>query len=152
MDSILQTGMGIPATCKVKYDEEAKRLKCYTDRRRLRTCCKIISPDFRLTVLFTVADGKFIGFEYECEPELFPEVSLNKPITIDGYANLKVEPYIKRGYHIISFSNAEAKYDREAKLLLIGDKLDELAFYRVCKNMSFGVNSDGKFCSILIEI
>ena len=152
MDAILQTGMGVPATCKVRYDEEAELLKGYTDRRRLRSCCKIISADFRLKLLFAVTDGNFIGFEYKCRPELLPAIRLTNPIAIDGYVKLNVEPYVKKGFNVVSFSEAEAKYDRDAKLLLIGDNMDELAFYRICKNMSFGVDADGKLCSILIEI
>ncbi|MGN0813361.1 MAG: hypothetical protein ACI4MQ_07630 [Candidatus Coproplasma sp.] len=152
MDVTFQTGIGVPASFKVKYDEESKLLKGYTDRRRLRSCCKIISVDFKLKLLFTVAEGNFIGFEYYCLPELLPEVNLTKPFILDGFVKLDLQPGMIKRVNVVSFNKAEAKYDKEAKLLLIGEEKEELAFYRICKNMSFGVDLSGKLCCILIEI
>ena len=152
MDVTYQVGMGVPASFKVKYDEEGKLLKGYTDRRRLRSCCKIISADFKLKLFFTVKGGDFIGFEYYCLPELFPTASLNKPMTIDGFVKLDVLSYFFKGFNIVAFTQPEVKYDAEAKILLIGEEKDDLSYYKICKNMSLGVGSDGKLICIFIEI
>lgn len=152
MDVTFQTGMGVPASFKVKYDEEGKLLKGYTDRRRLRSCCKIISVDFKLKLLFTASDGDFIGFEYYCQPELFPAASLNKPETIDGFVKLDLQPCMMKGFNVVSFGQPEVKYDKDKKLLLIGEDKCDLSFYKICKNMSFGIDMDGKLTCISIEI
>lgn len=152
MDVTFQTGMGVPASFKVKYDEEGKLYKGYTDRRRLRSCCKIISADFKLKLLFTAKEGDFIGFEYYCQIENFPDAQLTKPFTLDGLVKMNVDPLVKKGFNVVAFNQAEARYDKNSKLLLIGEEKDDLSFYRICKNMSFGIDLNCFLSCILIEI
>ena len=152
MDVTFQTGMGVPASFKVKYDEEGKLYKGYTDRRRLRSCCKVISADFKLKLLFTVKEGDFIGFEYLCRREDVPDEQLTKPLTLDGLVKMNVEPLIKKGFNVVAFNQAQAKYDKNARLLLIGEEKDDLSFYKICKNMSFGIDLNCLLNCILIEI
>lgn len=151
MQVIMHTGIGVPASFKVVYDEEGKLLKGYTDRRRLRSCCRIVSSDFKLKLLFTAKEGEFIGLEFNCQPEQLPFASLIKPFTLDGFIKLDLQPYVIKGVNCVAFNKIEAKYDKEAKFLIIGEDNGELAFYRICKNMAFGFDLNGKLTCILIE-
>lgn len=147
-----ETGLGLPTNCKVKYDEQANLLAGFTDRRRIRSCCKVVSPDLDLKVYFTVAGGEFIGIEYKCSIEALPAVSLAMPTAVDGFIKMEKQPYTMKRINIVALNQSEAKYDRENKILLIGDEKDDVLFYKVGKNLSFGVDSCGRLSNILINI
>ncbi|MGN0806259.1 MAG: hypothetical protein ACI4MC_04400 [Candidatus Coproplasma sp.] len=151
MDVTFETGIGAPASFAVEYDEEEMLLHGYADVSRLSSCCKVISADFKLKIFFDAEDGEFTGIEYYCSPAKLPAVSLTKPLTCDGFIKLKEQLYMTYGVNYVAYEKAEACFDKDAKLIVIGEQNDGLSFYRVCENTSFGVDSVGKLSCILIE-
>ncbi|MGN0806915.1 MAG: hypothetical protein ACI4MN_00515 [Candidatus Coproplasma sp.] len=147
-----ETGLGLPTKCKVKYDEQTNLLSGFTDRRRIRSCCKVVSTDLDLKVYFTVVGGEFIGIEYKCSLEALPAASLTMPETVDGFVKMGKQPYTMKRINIVALNQTVAKYDSENKILLIGEEKDDVLFYKVGKNLAFGVDVDGRLCNILINI
>lgn len=146
------TGIGVPADFTVELDSENGQLKSYVDLSKLSCHCKIVSTDFKLKIYFTIPDGELIGFEYEASPNLMPEANLTKPLTSDGFIKLVKYPFQVNRLNYVLFDEVCASYDKNTKLVLIGDQKEEVVFYKVCKNLSVGIALDGSISSFLIEI
>ncbi|MGN1061180.1 MAG: hypothetical protein ACI4QN_05545 [Candidatus Coproplasma sp.] len=152
MEIKFSAGIGVPADFKVKYAAADKRICGYIGERKLNSRCKVISADFKLKIYFGLPDGEFLGLEYDCSPELLPAASLTKPFSLDGFIKLEKQPYAFNDINYVAFDKIGASYDKDEKLILIGEENGGLSFYKVCENTSVGVDCGGKISCFLIEI
>ncbi|MGN0824544.1 MAG: hypothetical protein ACI4MB_05705 [Candidatus Coproplasma sp.] len=152
MEIKLSTGIGVPADFKVAYCAKDGAFKGYLNDCVPRSCCKVISADLKLKVYFSTDGSEFLGFEYKCTPELLPAARLTTPFAPDGYIKLQEQLYMFDDINFVAFDKLNAVYDGDEKLLIIGEEVEDLSLYKVCKNMSIGVNSCDRISCFLINI
>lgn len=146
------SGIGVPADFKVAYCAKDGVIKGSIGDCVPRSRCKVISVDLKLKVYFSTDGGELLGFEYECNPDLLPAASLTKPFAPDGYIKLQEQLYMFDDINFVAFGSLKAVYDCDEKLLLIGEESEDLSLYKVCKNMSIGVDSCDRISCFLINI
>lgn len=152
MEVKFTTGIGLAADFKIAYSAKDRVVKGYLGDSVPNLCCKVVSADLKLTVYFSTDEGEFLGFEYICEPDLLPSASLTNPFAPDGFIILQRQLYSFDGLNYVAFDRLNAVYDRDENLLQIGEQGDDISIYKVCKNMSIGVDSGDRISCFLIKL
>lgn len=148
------TGIGVPACFKLSYDENTKSVKGGLGNRKLRTCLKVVSADLKLKLYFAIPSGELCGFEYKSGVlELLPETQITMPYAPDGF--IKVDELCSfklPNFSYVTLCEAYAEYDKDKKILLVGNMIDGGCTYKVCKNTSVQLDNDGNLSCFLIEL
>ncbi|MDE7162756.1 MAG: hypothetical protein K2O44_01580 [Clostridia bacterium] len=147
-------GIGVPADCKIVYDQSRKLLKSdsatETGNGDLFFVC---TPDLKLKLHFRITDGVFVGLSCDClDVGSIPRRHIQIPYAPDG--EVRVDCALKgiiAGCTYFGFT-AGASYDEDNNVVLFGAISDNDAVYRVLHNTYFAVSCDESLSGVSVKL